>query len=80
MGSGIHRSDERTATGTIDAFNTGPERLSLRKEDLMIQIVTVYPGADGESRLLDVTTDQFAESSTILEKDQQDSIEALRLQ
>ena len=27
----------------------------------MIQIVTVYPGADGESRLLDVTTDQFAE-------------------
>ena len=27
----------------------------------MIQIVTVYPGADGESHLLDVTTDQFAE-------------------
>ena len=27
----------------------------------MIQIVTVYPGADGESYLLDVTTDQFAE-------------------
>lgn len=27
----------------------------------MIQIVTVYPGTDGESHLLDVTTDQFAE-------------------
>ena len=27
----------------------------------MIQIVTVHPGADGESYLLDVTTDQFAE-------------------
>ena len=27
----------------------------------MVQIVTVYPGADGESRLIDVTTDQFAE-------------------
>ena len=27
----------------------------------MIQIVTVYPGADGESRLFDVTADQFAE-------------------
>jgi hypothetical protein len=27
----------------------------------MVQIVTVYPGADGESRLFDVTTDQFAE-------------------
>ena len=27
----------------------------------MVRIVTVYPGADGESRLLDVTTDQFAE-------------------
>lgn len=27
----------------------------------MVQIVTVYPGPDGESRLADVTTDQFAE-------------------
>ena len=27
----------------------------------MVQIVTVYPGSDGESHLLDVTTDQFAE-------------------
>ncbi len=27
----------------------------------MVQIVTVYPGADGESHLLDVTADQFAE-------------------
>ena len=27
----------------------------------MVQIVTVYPGADGESRIIDVTTDQFAE-------------------
>ena len=27
----------------------------------MVRIVTVYPGADGESRLIDVTTDQFAE-------------------
>lgn len=27
----------------------------------MAQIVTVYPGADGESHLQDVTTDQFAE-------------------
>ena len=27
----------------------------------MIQIVTVYPGVDGESHLLDVTTDQCAE-------------------
>ena len=27
----------------------------------MVEIVTVYPGADGESRIFDVTTDQFAE-------------------
>ena len=27
----------------------------------MVKIVTVYPGADGESRLIDVTIDQFAE-------------------
>jgi|TARA_B110000263_G_scaffold9582_1_gene8126 hypothetical protein len=27
----------------------------------MVQIVTVYPEADGESRLIDVTVDQFAE-------------------
>jgi hypothetical protein len=27
----------------------------------MVQIVTVYPGADGESHLMDLTTDQFAE-------------------
>ncbi|NQW23985.1 MAG: hypothetical protein HQ475_11120 [SAR202 cluster bacterium] len=27
----------------------------------MVQIVTVYPSADGESRLFDVSTDQFAE-------------------
>ncbi len=29
----------------------------------MVQIVTVYPEADGESRLIDVTVDQFAEIS-----------------
>ena len=27
----------------------------------MVQIVTVYPGGDGESCLIDVSTDQFAE-------------------
>ena len=27
----------------------------------MVQIVTVYPGSDGESLLFDVSTDQFAE-------------------
>ena len=27
----------------------------------MVQIVIVFPGADGESCLMDVTTDQFAE-------------------
>ena len=27
----------------------------------MVQIVTVFPGPDGESRLIDVTTEQFAE-------------------
>ena len=27
----------------------------------MVQIVTVYPGSDGESHLVDVTTDQFVE-------------------
>ena len=27
----------------------------------MVQIVTVYPEADGESRLIDVSVDQFAE-------------------
>ena len=27
----------------------------------MVQIVTVYPGVDGESRLIDVSTDQFVE-------------------
>lgn len=27
----------------------------------MVQIVTVYPGEDGESCLIDVTVDQFAE-------------------
>ena len=27
----------------------------------MVQIVTVYPGADGESRLADVSMDQFSE-------------------
>lgn len=26
----------------------------------MVQIVTVYPGADGESRLADVSMDQFS--------------------
>ena len=27
----------------------------------MVQIVTVYPGADGESRLADVSVDHFSE-------------------
>ena len=27
----------------------------------MVQIVTVYPGSDGESYLMDVTVEQFAE-------------------
>ena len=29
----------------------------------MVQIVTVYPGSDGESCLIDLTTDQFAETT-----------------
>lgn len=45
----------------------------------MVQIVTVYPDADGGSRLADVSIDQFSEIINTPEKAQTGWIKALPL-